>query len=319
MSSKPSRPPRLAEWLLTRVLPGSVAGRSILGDLREEFQRRVHAEEGSAGRWYWRESMSVFFTTLRDGEMPRSWAPPREVSEAFQSKGRGDGMMQQAWRDIRYAVRALARTPGFTAIAALTLALGIGANTAIFSVVNGVLLRPMPFEDPDQLVAVRSTAPGLGYDDFSLSPGIYVKYREAQVFEEIALLNRTSVNVTGDGDPERIDASFTSRTLFPTLGVSPLLGRNFTEEEDLPDGPQVVVIGHALWQSRFAGDRDVLGRTLQVNGVTRDIVGVMPEGFAFPSEDTQLWMPLAINPANASPGSFSFNSIGRLKRGAELD
>ena len=198
-------------------------------------------------------------------------------------------MLSQVIRDIRYAIRALVRTPGFTAVAALTLALGIGANTAIFSVVNGVLLRPMPFEDPDQLVAVRSTAPGLGYDDFSMSPGIYVQYKEAEIFEELALLNRTAVNVTGDGNPERIDASFASRTLFPTLGVSPLLGRNFTEEEDLPEGPQVVVISHAIWQTRYSGSRDVLGRTLQVDGVTREIVGVMPEGFGFPLEHTQLW------------------------------
>ncbi len=212
-------------------------------------------------------------------------------------------MLSQVIRDIRYAIRALVRTPAFTAVAALTLALGIGANTAIFSVVNGVLLRPMPFEDPDQLVAVRSDAPGLGYDNFPLSPGIYFQYSDAQIFEELALLNRTAVNVTGDGNPERIDASFTSRTLFPTLGVSPLLGRNFTEEEDLPEGPQVVVISHAVWQARYSGSRDVLGRTLQVDGVTRDIVGVMPR---------ELRVPLRGHAALDAPGDRSRHRVSRL-------
>ncbi len=224
-------------------------------------------------------------------------------------------MTNPTGRDLRYAVRSLLKSPRFSTVAAFTLALGIGANTAIFSAVNGVLLEPLEFPESDRLVNVWSHAPGLGYDQFPLSPDVYFFYQsENDVFESMALSTQTAVNLTGDGEPERVPATLASHTFFSTLRVAPLMGRTHTEEEDLPDAGQVVVLSHELWQRRFGGDRDVLGRTLRVNGEVLEVIGVMPEGFDFPNE-TQLWAPLEMDPDDPPTGTFGWPSFARLKPG----
>jgi len=225
-------------------------------------------------------------------------------------------MLTRLMSDLRLAVRSLAKAPRFTAVAVFTLALGIGANTAIFSVVNGVLLEPLEFEDSERLVNVWSTAPGLGYDQFPVSPDIYFAYaRESAAIPAMALHQRFSGNITEDGEPERVTGAIASHTLFSTLGVAPALGRVYTADEDLPDTPPVVVLSHALWQRRFGGDRAALGRTLQIDGRAREIIGVMPAGFDFP-EAAEFWLPLGLDPADANAGTFAYNAIGRLGPGA---
>jgi len=171
--------------------------------------------------------------------------------------GRGDAMFDEFLRSVSYAIRSLARTPRYTAIAVLTLALGIGANTAVFSVVNGVLLKPLDFPEPDALVNVWSSAPGLGYRSFPLSPHYYFTFRsESSAFSEMGSYSPISATLTGDGDPEDVRATAVTATLFPTLGVEASLGRTFSADEDLPDSKRVAVISHGLWRRRFGGDQE---------------------------------------------------------------
>ena len=227
-------------------------------------------------------------------------------------------MSERTMRSLRYAARSLARTPRFTLVAVFTVALAVGADTAIFSVVNGVLLRPLDYPDPDELVNVWSTAPGLGYDQFPLSPDVYFFYKsESSAFADMGLYSRADVSVTGEGEPERVPALSATASLFSTLGVTPLLGRTYTEEEDLPDAPRVAVLSHELWQRRFGGDPAVLGRTLDVEGEAREIVGVMPPRFDFPGR-IQVWLPARLDPAEPLQGSFGFNAVARLAPGVDL-
>jgi predicted permease len=224
-------------------------------------------------------------------------------------------MGYQIGRDLTYAVRSLIKSPRFSAVAAFTLALGIGANTAIFSAVNGVLLQPLEFPESDHLVNVWSHAPGLGYDQFPLSPDVYFFYRsESSVFQDIAISIQREANLSGDGEPERVQATSASHSFFSTLGVSPLLGRTHSEEEDLPDAGHVVVISHELWQRRYGGDRTILGRSIHVNGEPRDVIGVMPERFRFPN-DADIWVPLGMDPDSPPIGNFGWYSIARLEPG----
>jgi predicted permease len=225
-------------------------------------------------------------------------------------------MMSKLWRDIRYAVRTLRRTPGFTVVAVATLAIGIGANAAIFSVVNAVLLEPLPFPDADRLVGIWHTAPGLGYDQIPLSGDTYAQIREYNsVFEDVAVVNGGTATLTEDGEPERVDALGVTHTLLPVLGVEPALGRNFTAEEDMPEAPDVALLSHGLWQRRYGGDPGLVGRTIQVDGSPVEVVGVLPEGFQFMQSDAEVFVPLGIDPANPPVGSFSVNGIGRLVEG----
>ncbi len=228
--------------------------------------------------------------------------------------------MDGTWSGLRYAARGLMRAPTFTIAAAVTLALAIGANASIFSVVQGVLLKPLAFREPERLVSLGHTAPGLGYDKFRVSPGTYSIYREqGGVFDASGLYrgDGVSVNLTGDAaQPDRVAAASAGRDLFATLGVPAALGRTFDTAEDAPGGPQVAVLSHALWRDRFGSDRGIIGKAIRIDGVARTVVGVMPERFNFPSANTRLWLPLEMDSAALrDAGSFSFNAIARLKPG----
>ena len=181
--------------------------------------------------------------------------------------------------DLRFAFRQLAKSPGFTAIAVLTLALGIGACTAIFSVVNSVLLRPLNFSEPDRLVVIRETnLPE--FPEFSIAPGNYFDWRQQSVsFAHLAAVRGGSYNLTGLGDPVRVFCERVTANYFPMLGVHPALGRAFTEAEAAAGQASVVVLSHGFWQRQFGGRPDILGSTVQLNGQTYTIIGVMPENF----------------------------------------
>jgi len=225
-------------------------------------------------------------------------------------------MTQTFWHDLRHTVRALIRVPRFTLVAVFTLALGIGATTAIFSVVNGVLLRPLPYPGSERIVGLWHGAPDLGYDQFGISAGVFHQYlTENQVYEAMGLYRSWEPNLTDEGQPERVPAVVSTAGLFDVLGVAPLMGRTFTEEEAREGGAAVVVVSYALWQRRFGGRQDILGQTLHVHGASREIIGVMPLGFDFggPNRAAELWLPAYLNLENGDPGSFSWNAVARLR------
>jgi putative ABC transport system permease protein len=224
---------------------------------------------------------------------------------------------------LKPALRALRRSPAFTATAVLTLVIGLAALTTIFSLVNAVLLRPLPYADPERLVSARHDLTALSLPRANQTSATYFTYQKlARTIDGIGVYQDASVNVSdprGGTEPQRIGAGYISATLIPVLGVTPLLGRNFTAEEDLPNGAEAVLISESLWRSRFGGDRNVLGHTLDVNGRTREIVGVMPDRFRFPTSNTQLWVPLRLDPNAAHPGGFSYDGIVRLTAGVTIE
>jgi predicted permease len=228
-------------------------------------------------------------------------------------------MMSKVSSSVRYAAKGLLRAPQFTITAAVTLALAIGANASIFSVVQGILLKPLRFHDSDRLVLLTHSAPGLGYDRFGTSPGLFFLYRsEGGGLESSGIFGTGDVSLTGDDvAPERVTAGFMSRDVFVTLGEQPALGRIFDEGEDRPNGEIVVILSDGLWRERFAADRSVLGRTIRIDGEARTVVGVMPPGFEFPNRLTRLWMPVQLDPASEDYGNFSFQAIGRLGSGID--
>jgi putative ABC transport system permease protein len=226
--------------------------------------------------------------------------------------------MESLWQDMRYGIRMLLKKPGFTAVAVVALALGIGANTAIFSVVNAVLLRPLPFEEPDRLVMVWGTTPRIPKETASLPD--FVDWRDQnQVFEGLTAIQFTNVNLTGGEDPERLIGARVTADFLQVLRVRPALGRGFLAEEDQPGGPKVAVITHALWQRRFGGDPGVLNQTVELNNEAHAVVGVLPAEFRMPSLSPSVLMPLARNPAEAGRRADFLTVLGRLKPGVTIE
>jgi putative ABC transport system permease protein len=231
-----------------------------------------------------------------------------------QREMRGIRAIDTFFQDLRYGLRMLRKNPGFTFVAVLTLALGIGANTAIFSVVNAVLLRSLPYREPDRLVMLSYYRAREGA---RLATGsFYLDWRDqAKAFEQIAAYYYDTADLTGSGEPERLSAAAISANLFATLGVDPMLGRAFTPQEDTYGGPPAVILSEGLWRRRFGGDPQVIGRAITLEGESRTVVGVMPDEFRFHGE-TELWLPLALNVTeHRQVGSFRMNVIARLKPG----
>jgi len=211
--------------------------------------------------------------------------------------------------------RRFLRNPAFTAVAIVTLALGIGASTAIFSLVHGVLLEPLPYPRSEQLYGLWHSAPGIGILEVEQSNTTYTVYRNfSQSFQEIGLSEGPySRNLTGIGEPVHVDVAGATASLFEVLDVAPVLGRTFSEEEDDPGAPQVALLSHTFWRGRLGGAPDVLGRIVELDGTPWEIVGVMPEGFTYPGETTSIWVPYVIEPEDLGQVSFSYEAVGRLK------
>jgi predicted permease len=238
--------------------------------------------------------------------------------------------MDTLLKDLRYGIRSLLKHPGFTAIAIITLALGIGANTAMFSVINAVLLRPLPYHDPYRLVTIWEESPER---DLYQLPISYANYRDwidqNHVFEQISAYTFTNLNLTGVGEPARLSTVRTSANLFSLVGATPRLGRTFLAEEDKEGGNRVVVLGHGLWQSRFGSDPAIIGKPLTLNNQSYTVVGVMAPNFQFPvgfgymgkvlNDPTDLYVPIAATGNEASRGNYSFFALGRLKPGVTVD
>lgn len=232
--------------------------------------------------------------------------------------------MQNLLQDLKYALRMLKKNPAFTAVAILTLAVGIGATSAIFSVLNSVLLRPLPYREPDRLVRVYSEFPTMQLQKFWLSPPELLDIqREAKSWEAIGAWAPGGQNVGTESEPLRVTSAAITRSLIDVLGVQPERGRNFTEEEDRNGGPSVAIISHSLWQKGFGGASDIIGKQIQVNSATTTVVGVMPAGFTFPpgsNDQVELVVPFQFDPANPGGRASHFLSvIGRLKPGVTTE
>jgi putative ABC transport system permease protein len=232
--------------------------------------------------------------------------------------------MQTLWQDLRYSLRMLLKRPGFTLVVMLTLAIGIGTNTAIFSVVNAVLLRPLPYSQPGQLVRVYSEFPTMNLRKFWMSvPEFLDIQKESKSWESIGAWATGGVNIGTTSAPIRVNSTRVTRGLIDTLGVQPVLGRNFTAEEDNVGGARAVILSHSLWQRAFGGKTDIIGQQVKLNEQPSTVVGVMPQGYVFPpgsNEPVEIWTPFQFDPANpGNRGGHFLYVIGRLKPGVSVD
>jgi predicted permease len=232
---------------------------------------------------------------------------------------RGVGLIENILRDVSYSLRVLTKNYAFTIVVVLTLALGIGANTAIFSFANGILLRPLPYPQSDRLAVLDETALKRGIDSMSVSFPNFLDWREQnKVFEDIGTYHGTSrFSLSGAGEPVEIRGTYISHGLFEILRVSPQLGRTFTADEDRPDKDAVVILGHDLWRRNFGGDPQIIGRKIVISNRPRTVVGVMPPGFRFP-EISELWVPLALTTKTFTRTDHGLNGIARLKDGVSF-
>jgi putative ABC transport system permease protein len=237
---------------------------------------------------------------------------------------RGISFLETTIQDVRYSLRAMRKNPGFFSIAALTLALGIGASIAVFSLVNTILLKPLPYPNANRVVMLWREGPLAGIGDMPWAPGEYsILAKAATAFQNLGAFKKDRFNRTGLSNPELLEGVRASAGFFPVLGISPLLGRTFTAEEDQPGHDHVTILSNRLWRSRFGGDASIVGKTVILNGYPYTVIGVMPASFTFPNQDgippildlpkeTQLWVPLAL-PAAGPTGANELGVIGQLK------
>jgi len=234
---------------------------------------------------------------------------------------RFEGATMDGWmKEVILAVRGLLRRPGFTAVAVVTLGLGIGANSAIFSVVNGVILEPLRYPESEELVIMTSAFPSMNFTKFWISPPEYMQVSEQmRSFESIGAFTTYESSIGADEQPERVNSAGASHQLFDVLGVAPEFGRYYGEEEDQPGAAPVVVLSHELWQRSFGGDRSILGRGIDVNGTQTTVIGVMPEGFDIDDSKVKVWLPLQLDWSNRENfGSHFLYLVGRLAPGVTV-
>jgi len=297
--------------LLIRLLPAPFRrqfGADILEQIRRDHERA--AERGLRA--------VVRFAALTAADLLRSAAAerlaPTWVAEREFSARSGRHWTMDGWtRDLRHALRSLRRAPGFTAVTVVTLGLAIGANAGIFSVVDTVLLDPLPFGNADRLVYIGASAPGSDMpDEFGVSVEFVVQYRErSQLLEEVSTYNSFTATLRAGDRVERIRMSMPTTSMFSTLDVTPVLGRLPTAADE----DRVAVISHALWVTWFGSDPDVLGRTYEMAGAPRTVIGVMGPEFRFPDDGTLLWIPVVIRPVDIVPGRFGLPVVGRMAPG----
>ncbi len=301
------------EWLniLMARLRSLFRRESVLRDIEEEL--RVHVEMET------------------ETNIKRGMAPDEARAAALKSFGnlvrnaergydiRGGGWLETHWQDLRYGARMLMKNSGFTLIAIITLALAIGANSAIFSIINAIVLKPLPFDDLDRVVAVWEKAPGRSAERIEASVANYLDWREqSNSFENLAIYMFWSANLSGIDTPERVRGYQVSPNLLDALGVKVALGRNFLPDEDQPGKDNVVILTHGLWQRSFGGDPNVVGRTANVNGVARTIIGVMPPEVTYPY-GLEFLAPMAMTPETMRNRTYHTNLVvGRLKEGVSV-
>ncbi len=221
---------------------------------------------------------------------------------------------------LRQVLRRLGRAPMFTIITLITLAAGIGANVVIFSVLEGVLLKPLPYPEPDRLIGVWHTAPGINIKDLNMAPSVYFIDREqSTTFQDIGAYNEDSFSVTGMGEPEKVRGLDVTDGTLPLLGVVPALGRLFTRQDDSPEAPETVLISYGYWRQKFGGDPSVIGRSITADGKPRQIIGVLPQGFHFlDDQDAAIIAPFKWDRSKTKLGNFSYRALARLKPGVTM-
>ena len=288
-----------------------------LAEQYEEAIARGASEEEARQRVF--EELNAPDLLRRELQHVESPAPRNGVIPGTETKG---NLFADLAQDLRYGLRTLLKNPGFTIVAVTALALGIGANSAIFSVVNAVLLRPLPFKNPEQLVMVWENATHAGFPKNTPSPPNFLDWqRQNTVFTGMAAMAERSFNLTGVGEPERLDGRRVSANLFEVLGVSPLLGRTFVPDDDRP-GAHVVLLRYSLWQRRFGSDPNIIGRAVTLNGQSYIVIGVMPRGVHLPGYgnwNDQLWVPIALtNEEITERGTHFLDVIARIKSGITL-
>jgi putative ABC transport system permease protein len=245
----------------------------------------------------------------------RSFGGIEEMKEDHRDR-RSLRWMENLLRDFRYGMGSLAREPGFAAVTVGLLALGIGANSAMFSIVDAVLLKPLPFPEPERMVRVWETPPGLRNGTTTLT---FLDWkRQRDIFEALSVENSTRAAVATSGDPERVSGKLVSADYFQVFGVKPQIGRTFARGEDQPGAPPVVVLSHAFWRTQFAGDPRVLNRDLVLDGEPHRIVGVLPAG-SFDRDEAVFWKPLIFAPDQMNRGQHWLTPVGRLRAGVSLE
>jgi len=313
------RPPRGAEWLLRVCLPGGLVGSSICGDLRQEYEERSAAGGRRAGWWYRKQAMKL--------AARYAWErAARRHSRAVESPGgakKGTSSMETIAQDIRYGVRTLRSNAGFTGVAILTLALGIGANTAMFSVVNAVLLRPLDFPEPERLVAVKRHDLVEEESTGNTTPANFVAWSErSSSFAALATVGGDIAALTGRGEARRLTGLRSAGSLHEVLGTQALFGRTITRADDAA-GENVVVLSYELWQSLYGDDRDILGDSLVLDNVPHAVIGVMPPDFDFRyygDRDLDFWAPSGWSPEyRQNHGNYAHQVVARLAPGVSLE
>jgi predicted permease len=298
-------PPRLARDVLDRLLPQGVEGDTIRGDLLEEFAARRARSRIAAWWWYWCAVLSLLFRYRRHS--------------GLRDRTRRQSIREAIAQDIRYALRTFVKEPAFTAVILVTLALGIGAGTAIFSALNAVLLKPLPYPQPDRLVRLVAYNPTMGITGSNVSAADFLDWkREAHGFESLGAFATFSDSLSGAGSQgaERI-AGAMEVDLFRVLGVPPARGRDFTAADAHPGVASSAVVSHGFWQRRFGSDESALGKGLRPDMPTT-VVGVMPPGFAYPP-NVDLWVPGLLDPASDPRENRFLEAVGRLKAGVTVD
>jgi predicted permease len=320
---KPAGPPRFAVWLVTKRL--SAEWRDfVVGDLEEEFWTRSASSSVAGHAWFWWQTLRCLVVPLPVGRALSEQSESNGPNPFLQGSSRGDSTMRMLFADLRYAFRVMSRTPSFAVAVVSVLALGIGATTAIFSIVNAVLLRPLPFEEPERLVRIFTRTPaGIPFD---ISPGKFYDWqRDAESFEAMAMYPCCGFRefaLSAKGSARTITATAVTADFFEIMRARPALGRVFRKDEDTPGGKYVVVLSDRFWRTEFGGNPDVIGRTMKLSDEAYTIVGVMPAAVSVASWSAMacdLWVPLAVSDEQrTNRQNHNREGVARLKRDVEL-
>ncbi|MBX7183998.1 MAG: ABC transporter permease [Vicinamibacteria bacterium] len=314
---KAEHPPRFALDWLENAVPGHLR-ESVIGDLEEEWRERARKNPTLAAFWYCRHAAVL---ALRLGWFDLTHRKPQRDGHRPR---KGDGLMETLWNDARFGARMLWRTPGFTFVAILTLALGLGANTAIFSLVNALLIKPLPLPDSERLVSLNGLDPK-GRQQFISFPDFEDMQQQATLFDGFAAMAPQSANLTGRAEPTRVRGGFVSDNFFKVIGVDVALGRGFQAGDDALGAPLVCVLQHETWQSLFGGDPGIVGKSIIVNNLSYTVVGVLPRGFRFVFDEVEVWMPHHSWPVFSAANAYLNRAnglvapIARLKKGVSLE
>jgi predicted permease len=285
----------------------------ILDDLAEEYRETILPALGPRGarRWYWRQLGGSVMPGLRlrlRCLTARSRPAVRKRTRRWAARG------DRTWSELRSVVRRLRRSPGFTVTGSATVALAVGASVVVFSLVDAVLIRPLPYPDAERLVSIQHAAPGIDQPGDGISAAAYFVYGDAEAVERLGVLTEARVNLTGQGDPERIEVALASHDLFATLGIPALHGRVF-QPADAHRGDRLTVLEHGTWKRRYGGDPEMVGQRITINGREWTVVSVMPPGFGFPRPSTQAWLHVTPERAEAGIRDFYHVAVARLRPG----